>query len=88
MFVVVCCQLEVVVVVVAVFCRAAPTSVVGGRIVRYSHMGDNPSAHSPVPESPAPAQGPSAKEAVRDTTSFEAARAEWSKQAVSARGKV
>ena len=33
-------------------------------------------------------QGPSAKELARDTTSFDAARAEWSKQAVSARGKV
>ena len=34
------------------------------------------------------AQGPSAKEAKRDTTAFEAARAEWSKATLSAKGSV
>ena len=33
-------------------------------------------------------QGPSAKEAKRDTTAFEAARAEWSKATLSAKGSV
>jgi hypothetical protein len=33
-------------------------------------------------------QGPSAKELSRDTTSFERARAEWSRADVSCRGKV
>ena len=33
-------------------------------------------------------QGPSAKEVNRDSTAFERARSEWSKVAVSARGKV
>jgi hypothetical protein len=33
-------------------------------------------------------QGPSAKEARRDTTTFEAARAEWSKATLSAKGSV
>ena len=33
-------------------------------------------------------QGPSAKEARRDTTTFEAARAEWSKATLSIKGSV
>lgn len=33
------------------------------------------------------AQGPTAREARRDTTAFETARAEWSRSAISVRGK-
>lgn len=62
-------------------CCITPVCITArSRTPRRTH----PTAQSPTQ----PAQGPSAREQNRDSTSFERARAEWGKATVSHRGKV